>query len=74
MKGKGICFGVIVELPGVSVMEDFLPIELNDLDIILGMQQLQSMGKMEVDWPALSMTFIRGDKDNLKRGPQPRLP
>lgn len=59
VKGKGICCGVVMELPEVIVVEDFLPIELNDLDVILGMKWLQAMGKMEVDLPALTMTFTR---------------
>lgn len=26
------------------------------------MQWLQTMGKMEVDWPALTLAFVRGEK------------
>lgn len=37
VKGKGICCGVVLELTGITVVEDFLPIELGDLDVILGM-------------------------------------
>ncbi|XP_022131713.1 uncharacterized protein LOC111004816 [Momordica charantia] len=62
VKGKGICCGVVMELLGVTVVEDFLLIELNDLDVILGMKCLQAMGKMEIDWPALTITFTRGTK------------
>lgn len=68
LKGQGICCRVILELPEVTVVEDFLPIELNDLDVILGMKWLQSMGKMKTDWPALTMSFIRGDKWIMLRG------
>lgn len=50
------------------MVEDFLPIELNDLDVILGMKWLQAMGKMETDWPALTMTFTRGDKRIVLKG------
>lgn len=52
----------------MTVVEDFLPIEVNDLDVILGMKWLQSIGKMETDWPALAMSFVRGDKRIMLKG------
>lgn len=35
-KGKGICKSVSLQLNDLTVTEDFLPIELGDLDIVLG--------------------------------------
>lgn len=57
VKGKGICCGVVLELPKLTVKEDFLPLELGSLDVVLGMQWLKRMGTMKVDWLALLMTF-----------------
>ncbi|TYK03081.1 ty3-gypsy retrotransposon protein [Cucumis melo var. makuwa] len=41
VQGKGLCTGVVVGLPGLTVVEDFLPLELGNLDMVLGMQWLQ---------------------------------
>lgn len=58
----------MLELPEIMMVEDFLPIKLNDLDAILGMKWLQSMGKMETDWPSLSMSFVQGNKKITLKG------
>lgn len=34
-----------------------MPLELCGVDVILGMQWLQKMGTMKVNWGSLSMTF-----------------
>ena len=38
-------------------MEDFLPLELGSSNVILGMKWLAAVGKMNVDWKALTMKF-----------------
>ena len=40
VKGEGICRGVELQLPGLIVMEDFLPLESGRSDITLGLQWL----------------------------------
>lgn len=35
--GKGIFKGIIVEMQGLTVLEDFLPLKLGSTDVILGM-------------------------------------
>ena len=37
VKGKGICKGVILTFKNIEVIEDFLPLELGSVDVILGM-------------------------------------
>lgn len=37
IKGEGVCRGVALNLPGLLVVEDFLPLELGSSDVILGM-------------------------------------
>lgn len=70
VKREGICKGVVLELLELTVKEDFLPLELGSLDVVLGMQWLKRMGTMKVDWPALLMTFKRdGRKIQLKGDP-----
>lgn len=44
--GKGICKGVVLTLPTIKVIDDFLPLQLGSSNIILGMQWLASIGGM----------------------------
>ena len=50
VKGEGICKGVILTLQNIEVIEDFLPLELGSANVILGMQCLESLGGMQVNW------------------------
>lgn len=49
-----------MELLELSVKEDFLPLHLGNVDVILGMQWLRKMGFMGIDWIDLTMTFTLG--------------
>lgn len=49
VQGKGVCKQVIVELSEVMILENFLPLHLGQIDIILGMSWLRTMGYMGVD-------------------------
>ncbi|GKA54712.1 putative mitochondrial protein [Tanacetum coccineum] len=55
---KGMCKGVIVSLPGMRLIEDFLPLELGSTDVILGIKWLQTLGDVNVNWKLLTMTFM----------------
>ena len=48
-KSKEICRGLILLLPGVQVVKDFLPLDLGSTDVILGMKWLQTLGEMKVN-------------------------
>lgn len=37
-KGRGICKGVVISLKDLTIAEDYLPLELRSIDVILGMQ------------------------------------
>ncbi|KAA0063178.1 ty3-gypsy retrotransposon protein [Cucumis melo var. makuwa] len=37
VKGKGLCKGVCLQLAELSIVEEFLPLELGGVDMILGM-------------------------------------
>ncbi|KAA0038090.1 ty3-gypsy retroelement transposase [Cucumis melo var. makuwa] len=76
IKGKGICGKVEVLLGDWKFVDSFLPLELEGVDVILGMHWLHSLGVTEVDWKHLIMTFqhegrkviIRGDPSLTKKG------
>lgn len=59
-----------ISVQELILSEDFLPLELGSIDLILGMQWLRKMGFMGVDWGALTMSFQVGpDKITLKGDP-----
>ncbi|TYJ97339.1 ty3-gypsy retrotransposon protein [Cucumis melo var. makuwa] len=57
IQGKGICESLEVQMKEWSVKEDFLPLELRGVDVILGMQWLYSLGVTVVDWKILTLRF-----------------
>lgn len=63
LKGKAICKAVVVVLPNLTIKEDFLPLELGRVDVILGMVWLCNMGYMEVNWPTLTMILCPRNKE-----------
>lgn len=61
VRGTGICRGVPLVLDGeVEVCDDFLPFELGNSDIILGIQWLEKMGSIVTNWKTQVMTFQSG--------------
>lgn len=59
---------MVVSLPQVDVEEDFLPLKLGCTDVILGMKWLGTLGKMQVNWGTLTMSFRVGDKTVVLQG------
>ncbi|GJY93281.1 putative mitochondrial protein [Tanacetum coccineum] len=55
-KSVGICHGVQLQLPWLVVIDDFYPLELGSMDVILGMKWLR-VGDTRVNWRKLTMTF-----------------
>ncbi|GJS50286.1 putative mitochondrial protein [Tanacetum coccineum] len=48
-RSLGICSGILISLPELQVVDDFLPLELGSTDAILGMKWLQTLGDMTVN-------------------------
>ncbi|KAA0045155.1 Transposon Tf2-9 polyprotein [Cucumis melo var. makuwa] len=57
VQGKGICEKLEVCMKNWTVEEDFLPLELGGVDVILGLQWLYSLGVTTMDWRNLLLTF-----------------
>ena len=67
VQGKGICEKLEVQLNNWKIIEDFLPLDLGGVDVILGMQWLYSLGVTTVDWKNLLLTFsVDGKLVNIK--------
>lgn len=71
VKGTGACKGVLLELKGgVMIQEDFLPLDLGNSDVILGIQWLEKLGSVVTNWKTQSMKFsLDGQTVTLKGEP-----
>ena len=50
MTTAGICQGILLQLQGVEIIEDFIALNLDSTDIILGIQWLEIMGGTYINW------------------------
>lgn len=58
VRGKGVCKGMKLALDGgVVVDDDFLPLELGNSDVILGVQWLEKLGVVTTNWKTQEMRF-----------------
>lgn len=60
VKGEDLYTGVVLTLQGLEIVDNFLPFELGSSDVILGMQWLESLGGMQMNWKDLTMEFKVG--------------
>ena len=57
IRGMGVCKGVVLQLQGITIIEDFLPLSLGSTDVILGLKWLGTLGETRDDWRKLTMSF-----------------
>ena len=62
IRGMGVCKGVVLQLQGITIVEDFLPLPLGSIDVILGLKWLANLGETRDDWRKLTMSFELGRK------------
>ena len=61
VQGISLCNGVLLQLQDIEVKAYFLPLNLGSSDVILGIQWLETLGKMQVNWKTLTMHFHQGN-------------
>ncbi|XP_078440480.1 uncharacterized protein LOC144710546 [Wolffia australiana] len=69
---QGIFKYVPLTIQELRVVDHFLPLPMGNVDVILGMQWLTTMGKTVVEWNTLRMTFQR-DGHNITLQGDPSL-
>ncbi|KAF7826330.1 Retrotransposable element Tf2 [Senna tora] len=52
---QGCCKGLEIEMQGLRVCENFYLFNLGDVDMILGVEWLESLGEVRVNWKQLTM-------------------
>ncbi|KAK9211844.1 hypothetical protein WN943_001222 [Citrus x changshan-huyou] len=68
VKGEGLCRGVTIHLQGIDIVEEFLPLGLGSLDVILGVQWLETLGMTHTNWKTQVMKFMVGNESVTLRG------
>ena len=68
VNGAGFCEGVSFKLPTLEDTADFIMLELGQVDMILGIQWLRTLGKCEVNWETHEMSFTFKGNRVLLRG------
>ena len=62
------CKGVVLQLQGITIIEDFLPLHLGSTDVILGLKWLATFGETRDDWRKLTLSFELGGKTVILQG------
>ncbi|XP_044479999.1 uncharacterized protein LOC123206809 [Mangifera indica] len=62
LKGTGICKNIKLKMQGIEVIQDFLPIKLGNIDVILGIEWLSRLQDVKTNWKLLTLKFRQNNK------------
>jgi hypothetical protein len=65
LKSEGVCRVIRVKLQSIEIVDEFLPLQLSNLDVILGMYWLATRGTTQANWNAQTIRF-NDEKVTLK--------
>lgn len=68
VRGDGECMGVVLQLQGITVIENYLPLQLGNSDLILGIQWLEKLGTISTNWKTLTLKFKLGQDNVVLKG------
>lgn len=62
VQGEGECKSVVLHLQGVKVIEDYLPLQLGNSEVIPGVQWLEKLGTVSTNWKTQTLSFSLGEE------------
>ncbi|KAL8103703.1 hypothetical protein AgCh_028050 [Apium graveolens] len=65
---QGECKSVVLQVQGLTIVENFLPIALGNSDMILGLQWLEKLGTMSSNWKTQTIKFKLGNDIAVLKG------
>ena len=65
---SGICQGFRLHFRGVEIIEDFIPLTLGSIDMILNIQWLETLGGTFVNWKTRILKFRLGNRTVAIKG------
>jgi hypothetical protein len=68
VKSEGVWKGVRLQLQNIEIFDEFLPLQLGNSDVILGMQWLATLGNTHTNWSAQTIKFTVGSDSVTLRG------
>ncbi|XP_074328452.1 uncharacterized protein LOC141666362 [Apium graveolens] len=68
VRGEGECRAVVLQLQGITVIENYLPLQLGNSDLILGVQWLEKLGTVSANWKTLTLKFKLGQDNVVLKG------
>lgn len=68
MECLGICPDLRVQLTGSEICSDFFLIELNNVDVVMGITWLQTLGPITWNFQTPTMSFAMGEKKYTLQG------
>ncbi|WVZ14135.1 hypothetical protein V8G54_011701 [Vigna mungo] len=64
----GCCQGIMLQLGGVEIAEQYHVFELGGVDVILGVDWLAKLGEVVTNWSKLTMSFKQGGREVIIKG------
>ena len=72
--GDGICTEVLLSLQGIEICDRFFALELGSLDVILGIQWLEKLGTVAINWKTQTMKLQwNGEMCDTSKRPGPSM-
>ncbi|WVZ02752.1 hypothetical protein V8G54_023558 [Vigna mungo] len=65
---QGKCQGLILEVQGLQIQQDFFVFSLGGADIVLGLEWLASLGEVRADFGNLRLSIGKGLQEHVLRG------
>ncbi|KAL8131470.1 hypothetical protein AgCh_007417 [Apium graveolens] len=64
VQGQGECKSVVLYLQGVTIIEEYFPLQLGNSDVIPGVQWLKKFGTVSTNWKTQTLKLRLGE-DNI---------